>query len=853
MRKLFTAIFVLTCFFAIAQSEQYDLSYFLPDVEYDESVPTPKEFLGHEVGEWHVTHDKLYYYMKELADVSDRIVLREYARSHENRPLIVLTITSPENHNNLESIKAEHKKLTDTELSRSVNIDDIPIVIYQGCSIHGNEASGSNGALAMVYYLAAAKGERIERLLDEAVILFDPSYNPDGLHRFSTWVNSHRGKHLISDPVSREFNEVWPGGRTNHYWFDLNRDWLLLTHPESRGRVVVFHEWKPDILTDHHEMGSNSTFYYQPGIPSRTNPNTPQLNQDLTAKIGDFHGRALDRIGSLYYTKESFDDYYYGKGSTYPDAQGTIGILFEQGSSRGHLQQTIHGELAFPFAIRNQVTTMFSTQDAGIALRKEILEYKRESFLEGRELAKENPVKAYVFAEQSDPYKTNRLVEILLSHDIEVHHLAKDHTSQGHTFEAESSFVVSLDQDQYRLAKSIFEEQTIFYDSLFYDVSAWTLPMAFDIPSVEVKSNPKDLLGDQVSQAVKPVGGIVGNPSKAYAYLVEWHQYLAPRMLFQMKEKGLAVKLANESFEIMVNGDYKTFNRGTLIVHSGNNQKIQGRELAETMIELAGLNHLIIHAVETGIVRGGVNLGTRSADALAHPKPVMLIGEGVRSYNAGEVWHHFDQVLEMPVPMLDIADFSRADLSKYNTLIMPDGSYGSLNRHKDKIKNWVSNGGNLVALAGAVRWLNNQDLIDLDFQTGQNTKPKSEVGKFADQNEERGSRVTGGMIAEMNIDITHPLFYGYYRSTLPVFKRGNDYYKPKGRFNTPGRYTSDPVLSGYLHKENESKMKNAAGVMSLRNGRGNIITLVDNPLHRGYWWGGSRLFANAVFFADHAN
>jgi len=294
----------------------------------------------------------------------------------------------------------------------------MPVVIYQGNSIHGNEPSGGNGALATAYYLAAAQGEYIDDLLDNAIILLDPCYNPDGFQRFSSWVNSHKGKNLISDPNSREYNEVWPRGRTNHYWFDLNRDWLLLTHPESQGRIRHFHHWKPDILTDHHEMGSNSTFFFQPGIPSRTNPNTPKLNQELTAEIATFHAAALDEIGSLYYSKESFDDYYYGKGSTYPDAQGCIGILFEQASSRGHYQSTDHGILTFPFSIRNQVATMLSTQKAGLALRKDLLEYKRKSFKEAQSLASSNGVKGYVFNDDGDPYRAERFIAILQQHQI---------------------------------------------------------------------------------------------------------------------------------------------------------------------------------------------------------------------------------------------------------------------------------------------------------------------------------------------------------------------------------------------------------------------------------------------------
>jgi len=819
----------------INYSQEIDLSYYLPDITYDQSITTPLEFLGHEVGEMHVTHDKLYFYMKQLAEESDRITITEYARSHEKRPLIYLTVTSPANQARIDDIKAEHKKLTNTEESGSIDIDNMPIIIYQGMSIHGNEPSGGNGALALAYYLAAGQGSKINQLLDGVVVLLDPVYNPDGFNRFASWVNSHKGKHLISDPNSREYTEAWPRGRTNHYWFDLNRDWLLLTHPESQGRIRTFHDWKPDILTDHHEMGTNSTFFFQPGIPSRTNPNTPALNQELTGKIGEYHGRALDKIGSLYYTKESFDDFYYGKGSTYPDAQGCIGILFEQASSRGHLQESDNGLLTFPFTIRNQVATMLSTQDAAVGLRKEILDYKRKSFTEARRLAAGNPVKGYRFGDGHDPAKVARFIEILLSHQIKIYESEED------------IYVVPLAQDQYRLAKSIFEKVTTFQDSLFYDVSAWTMPLAFDIPYEEVRGSVN--LGEQVTEVPSLSGSVIGDES-SYAYLIDWTNYYAPRALNSLLEAGVTVKLAHEKFSMDIDRADNDFARGTLIVPSGNNQSLGRAELYKMMQDLAQHNHLDIIGVSTGMVTSGVNLGSRSLGTLKDPNAIVLIGQGTNSYDAGEIWHHLDQNLEMAVPMIDIAQFGRLDLSKYNTIIMPDGNYGALSRHKKALTDWVTDGGNIVAVKRAINWLKSHDIVGITIKKDESMSDSiKEMKSFASANESSGAKFTGGMIAEIDVDLTHPLFYGYQRGTLPVFKRGNEYFEPLGDvYSTPGRYSDDPVMSGYLHADNEAKMAGAASVFSQDKGRGKIIGLVDNPTFRGYFWGNSKLLANAIFF-----
>ena len=361
---------LLLPFFSIAQ-DQLSLAYYLPDYSsYNTQIPTPESVIGHQVGEWHISHDKLVQYMHALAEASDRISIEERGTTYEGRPLILLTITSPENHQNIKSIQQNHIAATNGKV---VGVDR-PIVVYQGFSIHGNEASGSNASLLLAYHLAASNAKETLEQLDATVILLDPSLNPDGLQRFSYWANTNKNILLNPDPNDREYNEVWPGGRTNHYWFDMNRDWLPVQLPESRVRIKTFHNWMPNILTDHHEMGTNATFFFQPGIPSRTHPLTPVLNQKLTEQIGTYHASALDEIGSLYYSKESFDDFYYGKGSTFPDINGSIGILFEQSSSRGHIQESTNGILTFPFTIRNQLTAGRSTLKAAFQMREQLLQ-----------------------------------------------------------------------------------------------------------------------------------------------------------------------------------------------------------------------------------------------------------------------------------------------------------------------------------------------------------------------------------------------------------------------------------------------------------------------------------------------
>ena len=466
MKKIYLLALLYT-FGAVSAFAQVADSYYLPqNVTYDAKIPTPKQFLGYQTGEWHVPYDQLLNYLKKISELSDRFKMVEYGRTYENRPLYLMTVSSPKNLAAIEQIKAQHLQLSDPSISDKLDTKQMPIVVWMGYSVHGNEASGTNSVPMVAYYLAAAQGGEIDALLNEAVILIDPRINPDGGERFANWVNANRSTAgLVTDPQSRELNEMWPGGRTNHYWFDLNRDWLYQQHPESKGRLAKFHEWKPNILTDHHEMGSNSSFFFQPGISARVNPITPKKNQELTSKIGDFHAEALDNIKSLYFTKEGYDDFYYGKGSTYPDVNACVGILFEQASSRGHAQETVNGLLTFPFAIRNQFTTTLSTLKAAKSMRVEMLNWQREFYKETNAEA----TKAYVFGGGNDPVKVWEMVNILRQNKIEVYELSKDESIDGKNFKKGASYVVPLTQTQHRLARGIFTKQTTFEDSLFYD------------------------------------------------------------------------------------------------------------------------------------------------------------------------------------------------------------------------------------------------------------------------------------------------------------------------------------------------------------------------------------------------
>ncbi|MEK7258077.1 MAG: M14 family metallopeptidase, partial [Bacteroidota bacterium] len=640
--------------------------------------------------------------------------------------------------------------LTDPAASASLDVSKMPVVIYQGFSIHGNEPSGANGALLVAYWLAAAKNAEVERLLDEAVIIFDPCFNPDGFNRFASWVNTHKNRNLTADNADREYNEAWPRGRTNHYWFDLNRDWLPGQQPESTGRIRLFHDWKPNILTDHHEMGTGATFFFMPGVQSRVNPLTPKRNQELTAKIGAFHAKALDAIGSLYYTEEGYDDFYYGKGSTFPDANGCVGILFEQASSRGHLQNSENGQLSFAFTIRNQVHTALSTQQAAVAMRTELLEYQRDFFKNNLEEGRQDERRAFVVGEKFDRARLFKFVEMLRRHDIRVFELAKNLSLAGKQFEPENAFLVPLDQPQHKLILGIFQKETSFTDSIFYDISAWTMPMAFNLEYEAVgKSFSKDLLGREVGEVKLPVGQVIGSASD-YAFAFEWDEYFAPSALFNLLKNKLLVKVASQPFTAQTAKGRKEFTYGTVLI-STQNQPKSGQELFAILKESAEKGGVKIYGIATGLTPDGIDLGSGNMEPLRQPTVALAVGEGVNSNDAGEIWHLLDTRYEMPVVKIEVGSLSLANLARFNVLILADGSYGSLN--PEVLKTWVSNGNTLIAFGSAVKWLAEKQIANVELKKPKEDPPAAARRPYAGASEDQAALNLPGAIFEAELDL----------------------------------------------------------------------------------------------------
>ncbi|KID59087.1 peptidase M14 [Pseudoalteromonas luteoviolacea] len=839
--RIFLILLVLWAFQSQAKPISY---YFSSDIEFDQSISKPSDILGYEVGEWHVRHDQLVQYLTLLAEQSPRLSISTIGYSHERRPLLLLSATSASQLKNLESLRQAHvARLNGQEIASQT-----PNVIWMGYSVHGNEPSGSNAALLVAYYLAAAKGQEVERLLENNIILLDPAMNPDGLARFAQWANSHRGQVLSSDPAHREHVEEWPSARTNHYWFDLNRDWLLLQHPESRARVTQFHRWKPTVLTDFHEMGTNSSYFFQPGIPSRTHPITPAQNQSLTQKLATYHAQTLDREQQLYFTQESFDDFYIGKGSTYPDVNGSVGVLFEQASSRGHVQESINGDLHFHRTIKNQLLTSLSTFSGVTALKSELTAYQKAFFSQSKQLASKEKYHGYMVRRGQDTYRFEQFVELLKSHQVVAYPLTKAFKAAGNEYQV-GDLYIPLQQAQFRFIKAAFSTQTHFKDNTFYDVSGWTLPYAFDLDFSKVSSS-WGLNYSDTPWYKAPIEASSAELERGYAFAFEWHHYLAPKLANLLLAEGIQIRGALKPFTAQTQNGQHAFSAGSIVIPSGLQT---ASNWFKRLTALAASVDIPLFSIETGLTAQGIDLGSRLMSPLEQPNVLLVGGKGTSQYEVGELWYQLDRHLSLAPTLVEQHRLGKLDLSRYTHIILADGRYEHMDSQaKSAIYSWVKKGGVIWGQKRGAKWLVDQQLLKVETVSTKEMKAlfKTDGLPYSEREALAAKQRIAGAIFQAKIDLSHPLAFGFEDANLPLFKNSTWVMKHSTKpFTNVAQYTSSPLLSGYADERNISQIAGSSALVAARYGKGVVVVMTDNPVFRGYWYGSSRLLSNALFYA----
>jgi len=813
-------------------------AYLPGDAELDTSIPSPESQLGWEPGDWRIQHPSLVQYLYTLADKSDRVSIKVTGRTYEQKPLLQVIITSPENQANIEPLRQAH-------LEGAISGDkNAPLVVWLGYSVHGDEASGANAGPIVAWYLAASQSEYVKNLLKNVIVIIDPSLNPDGLDRFATWANSNSSMNPVGDLNGRIHHQDWPAGRTNHYLFDLNRDWLPLVHPESRARITEFHRWLPHIITDHHETGDDG-YFFQPGAPSRQHPLTTVENLEMTRKLVPFHTASLDNAGEMYYTEDTYDDFYYGKGSTYPDINGSIGILYEQPRVNGAVMNRKSGPLEFTEAIHNHVRTSLSTLKGAYEQSDEFKQYQAGFFRQMRQRADNAGFKAWVIGDGNDRARALKLMDLFSHHQVEFGELESEVEVDGKVFKPGHAWVVPVDQRQFGLAQAMLETRTKFEDNTFYDVSAWNLAMAYNLPFAKLSRLPETSDGKTSTRGIAP-------SADAVAWIIPWKQLTAPAVLQKLLNAQTRVRVATRPFRMGTGSGSVQFTEGSLVVLSGLQDSNKSEAIFGTL-QQAALDGINVHSFNTQLAAEGPGLGTTQFKALPEFKPLLIVGSGTRSYDAGEAWFQLDQNLGVAPVMTNLSRLKSVDLDEYSHLLMVSGTYSDIDRkQKQQITSWIAGGGVLVAIQGAATWaeslcFSSDGCHETSDSEEEDSKPMEPIayGEFDDQ---RAQRTIGGAIVQALVDPTHPIAYGYEKE-MSLFRRGSTRLEAsENPFATPVRYAESPLVSGYIGEQRLTEISGQPAVIAERHGKGLVVRFANNPIFRGFWRGTERLWVNALYF-----
>lgn len=874
LRRAFTILAVLSLFGAVMPALGEPVEYFkVEGVTYDDAVLPFEDYAGYEIGERPVRYGDMVAYLRALAEGSDRISVETIGYSHERRPILTFTVTSPDNHANLDSIRDAHLQ----RLEGRAAPDAAPMVLWINFGVHGAETSGMEAAIPVLYHYAAAEGPELEAQLENAVMLFTVAFNPDGHARRIDHVETFWSYADNTDPNDAAHN-LWVEARTNHYWFDLNRQWLLLTQPESQAWIAKWHEWKPMVSADYHEMGSSSPYYFHPGEELRRNPLIPERARELTLGIGERHAAWLDSEARLYTTEEGFDNFYIGKGSTYPQLNGSLGILFEAGAARGGSIETERGLVETADNVRTQFRTALTTIQGSLDLRSEITAYQRNFFAENARQVERGGQAGWVFTAEGDPARAARFVRLLRMHDIEVIRLSADVTVDGRTYRAGASYYVPMAQTNNRLIRGIFERFSEFEENIFYDVSGWTLPLAYDLEYAPVSA--RAVRGAANGGAADGAFGPAPVPDRAsYGYVFDWSHTYAPRALNRLLAAELMVRAGMEETVVRTSSGNVELGRGAIFVPL-DRQQVPREEIHAIMETIAAEDGVPVFAATSGLTPvTGRDLGaSRIFRALEEPRVVLAYDGGLSRYDVGEVWWTLDYRHRMPVTLVKKDDLGSLDWGEYTHLVLvgrPGSSAAQTpvlgEKLREAVLDWVEAGGTLIATRDAALWAQGaldtredakaQDGTARDDATKEDEDAPEEADTQAEPAPERldfaamslrdAEHVIGGAIFATDLDITHPLGFGFADRDLPVHRNVSfTLERPEDNpYAVPVQYADEPLLSGYASERRLQEIGGSPSVVAERMGSGAVILMADNPVFRGTYPGSEKLLMNAIFFS----
>jgi hypothetical protein len=816
-------------------------------------LQSPEQFFGYKIGERYTAHWRIMDYYRHVASaVPGMVKLQQYGQTYEGRPLMVAYISSAANLSNLEKIRTNNQALAHVSGSGGATTG-APAIVWLSYNVHGNETSSSEASLLTLHALVDPSNTKSKEWLKNTVIVIDPCLNPDGRDRYINWFNSVVGARPNANLDAREHSEPWPGGRTNHYNFDLNRDWAWQTQVETQQRVKLYSQWLPQIHVDFHEQTINSPYYFAPAAEPFHEVITP-WQREFQGVIGRNHARYFDKEGWLYFTKELFDLLYPSYGDTYPTYSGSIGMTYEQaggggGGRAGSAVKIASGDTLtlYDRAIHHYTTSLSTIEIASQNAAKLVTEFAK--FFNGATTNGIGDYKSYVIKyEARDADRISALRDLLTKNGIQYGSGRAGASQRGynyHTGKEESFSVAANDlvipsiQPKSALVKVLFEPQSHLSDTATYDITAWALPYVYGLKAYAAgqRLETKEYAPSKTTET---------NPTTdAYAYVARWIGMPAVQLASQLLQKGIKVRFNEQPFE----AGGQTFDRGALIILRTSNQYIPN--LWTTVRELATKYNVQLTPVSSGFVDKGYDFGSSRVRIMQNRRVALLTGEGVGSGSAGEVWHFFDQQIHYPVTLINLSDLSRVRLSDYDVLIMPDGNYRFLTERPmvDQLRSWINAGGNLIAMEGAVAQLARQDWT-IKAKKSEDTDSKdvyNALKRYENRERDELANVTPGSIFKVDLDNTHPLAFGYpnYYYTLKQDDHIYEFIK-EGGWNV-GVIKREKQIAGFVGSKLQKRLQDGLlfGVQNI--GRGNITYLADNVLFRSFWENGKLMFSNAVF------
>ena len=800
------------------------IEYYLPfsGAQYNPAIQSPQAFYGFEIGERLADWGDITRYMNYLAQVSDRVSVKTFGKTYEKRDFMHVYITSPRNQARLEQIREEHFKLLDPQVSGDLNLDEMPLVVNLGGSIHGNEISGSQALIPIAYYYAAAQDAEVEKLLERTVLILTPGFNPDGINRFCSWINSSASQNHFLDKQSREYSEAGPVSRSNHYWMDCNRDWLTAQHDVGRNGATMYEYWMPSVLLDMHEMGTRNLFYFSPGDPKRTYPYIPQENQDLTLAISKFTERNLKAIGTQYFTRRGYDDYFIGKGACYGDIQGSVCILHEAASSRGHRAvSSKNGEFTLAETIRWQGHAAMGVLAGADANRKALMDYQRRFYVNAAAAAAGDANKGYLFDAHGDKALAWHFLDNLRLHDIDVYSV----TGQ------EGTYYVPFQQRHYYKIKGIFEDITSYQDTVFYDISTWSPARAYGLNYKLTDKAPKAF--EKLETNDFPKGTVTGGLSRI-GYAFSNGDYYTPYVINALQTKGVRVEVAPAAFEYRYKAAKikKQFPAGTLIVPVAD-QKLDAEELYELVCEEAAKSAVDFTALQAD-AKKGFDLNAVKRFGVRQPRTALVVDNGAH-HQQGTMWYLLDGRYAMNhslVSMKSLND-SIADLSRYDAMIFSGNSIPKPKVDSTtyaKLTAWLNDGGTLILFGGSNH---------IAKEVGAPVRPRVST--------ENG---LSGVVLNAEMEGESPLLWGYDRRDIDLFvSRATTWKLPKNA-NVVLRWSEDPYRSGYFTEHFKSRFAGTPLAATVKVGKGVVVYFQTELNFRTYWFGANHLLTNAIYFGN---